>query len=62
MDKIKFSIQMMCLAIIRYISDHVKYLPLYIVHNLIVENDFFFVLIPLIESKPWMREIDGTNK
>ncbi len=32
----------MCLAILRYITDHIKYLPLYIIHNMIVENDFFF--------------------
>ena len=54
---------MMCLSIIRFITDYVKYsiiiirfLPLNVIHHLIVDNDVFMLLIPLIESKPWLRE------
>lgn len=46
---------MMCLSIIRFITDHIKHLPINILHQIIVENDFFFLLVPLIEEKPWLR-------
>lgn len=53
----------MCLSIIRFITDYVKYfiikirfLPLNVIHHLIVDNDVFMLLIPLIEAKPWLRE------
>lgn len=46
---------MMCLSIIRYICDYIKYLPLGIVHHLIVDCDILCILVPLIEEKPWLR-------
>jgi len=46
---------MMCLSIIRYITDYVKYLPIGIHHHLLVECDVLCLLVPLIEDKPWLR-------
>ncbi|CAD8161362.1 unnamed protein product [Paramecium pentaurelia] len=54
-QNVEFQIQMMCLSIIRFITDHIKHLPINILHQIIVENDFFFLLVPLIEEKPWLR-------
>ncbi|CAK80346.1 unnamed protein product (macronuclear) [Paramecium tetraurelia] len=54
-QNVEFQIQMMCLSIIRFITDHIKRLPINILHQIIVENDFFFLLVPLIEQKPWLR-------
>lgn len=47
---------MMCLSLIRYISDYVRFLPLGIVHHLLVETDILCLLVPLIEDKPWLRK------
>ncbi|KAL4477618.1 hypothetical protein ABPG74_002768 [Tetrahymena malaccensis] len=38
-DDIKFKICMMCIYIIRFISDHVKHLPVSVVHHLLEIND-----------------------
>ena len=54
-DSVNFQTQMMCLSITRYIADQLRYLPVNIVHHFVVENDFFFLLVPLIEEKPWIR-------
>lgn len=53
---VEFQIQMMCLSIIRFISDYIKHLPISVVHQILVENDFLLLLVPLIEEKPWLRE------
>ena len=34
----------------------IRFLPLNVIHHLIVDNDVFMLLIPLIEAKPWLRE------
>jgi hypothetical protein len=46
---------MMCFSIIRFITDHVKHLPINVLHQIVVDSDFFLLLIPLIEDKPWIR-------
>lgn len=61
MEDIEFKIAMMCLSIIRYISDYVRYLPLGIVHHLLVETDILCLLVPLIEDKPWLRKTAKGN-
>lgn len=52
---IEFSISMMCVSIIRFITDYIKYLPVSIGHHLLVDNDILCVLVPLIEEKPYLR-------
>lgn len=47
---------MMCLSLIRYISDYVRHLPIGITHHLLVETDILCILVPLIEDKPWLRQ------
>lgn len=46
---------MMSISIIRYISDYLRFLEIGIIHHLVVECNIFGVLVPLIESKPWLR-------
>lgn len=46
---------MMCFSIIRFITDHVKHLPINVLHQIVVDSDFFLLLVPLIEDKPWIR-------
>ena len=45
----------MSISIIRYISDHIKHLQLAVLNRLIIDNDIFCLLVPLIELKPWFR-------
>lgn len=45
----------MCFSIIRFITDHIKNLPINVLHQIVVESDFFLLLVPLIEDKPWIR-------
>lgn len=57
-SEIDFSIAMMCISIIRFITDYIKYLPVTIGHHLLIDNDILCILVPLIEEKPYLR----TNK
>ena len=61
--EIDFSIAMMCISIIRFITDYIKYLPIGIGNHLLVDNDILCVLVPLIEEKPYLRTtINGKFK
>ena len=46
----------MCLSIIRFITDYVRFLPISVVHHLLEVTDILCVLVPLIEEKPWIRQ------
>ncbi|KAL4477620.1 hypothetical protein ABPG74_002770 [Tetrahymena malaccensis] len=62
-DDIEFKICMMCISIIRFISDYVKHLPVSVVHHLLKINDILCILVPLIEDKPWLRQTsDGERE
>ncbi len=43
------------MSIIRFITDHVKHLSVGVIHHLLVETDILFLIVPLIEEKPWLR-------
>lgn len=45
----------MCLSIIRFLTDYVRFLPVSVVHHLLEVTDILCVLVPLIELKPWLR-------
>jgi zinc finger MYND domain-containing protein 10 len=36
-------------------TDYLKYLPVSVCHNIMVESDLLCALVPLIEDKPWLR-------
>lgn len=55
MENIEYGIAMMCLSIIRFLTDYIKYLPVGVTHHLLVERDILCSLVPLIEEKPWLR-------
>jgi len=52
---IEFKIQMMCLSIVRFVSDYIAFLPIGVLNHLVCECDILCVLAPLIELKPWLR-------
>ncbi|CAD8160461.1 unnamed protein product [Paramecium octaurelia] len=54
-QNVEFQIQMMCLSIIIFLTDNIKHLPINILHQIIVENYFSILLVPLIEEKCWLR-------
>lgn len=47
---------MMCLSILRFITDHTKALHVSVIHHLLHETDILCILVPLIEEKPWLRQ------
>ena len=47
---------MICLSIIRFVTDHIRDLSVPIVHQLMENNDMPCVLVPLLEIKPWLRK------
>jgi len=55
-DEIEFSSSMICLSLIRFITDHLQDLSVPIVHQLMENNDMPCVLVPLLELKPWLRK------
>ncbi|EGR28541.1 zinc mynd domain protein 10 [Ichthyophthirius multifiliis] len=55
-EDIEFKIGMMCISIIRFITDYVQYLPIGTLHHLLEVTDILCVFVPLIENKPWLRQ------
>ena len=54
--EIEFSISMICISIIRFISDNMSSLNVPIVHQMMEVNDIPCILIPIMENKPWIRK------
>lgn len=52
----------MCLSIIRFISDYIRYLPVSVVHHLLDVTDILCLLVPLIEDKPWLRQTQSGER
>jgi hypothetical protein len=52
----EFAIGISCLAIIRYITDHLPNLSLGVIQYLVDHCDIFHTLIPLMEEKPWIKQ------
>jgi zinc finger MYND domain-containing protein 10 len=49
------------LSIIQFISDHLSSLTLAVAQQLVEQCDIFCVLVPLMESKPWVRRQNGVR-
>ena len=47
---------MSCLTVIRFLLEAEDDLPLGVLGRLVEENDVLCVLVPLLESQPWMRK------
>jgi zinc finger MYND domain-containing protein 10 len=52
---IEFKIFIMCVSMVRYITDYIKHLEIGILHHLLIECNIFSVLVPLIEERPWLK-------
>jgi len=55
-SEIQFSIAIISISIIRFISDNLSTLNVPIVHQMMEVNDIPCILIPLLEAKPWERK------
>ena len=53
--EINFSTAIICISIIRFISDNLANLNIPVVHQMAEVNDIPCILIPLLEEKPWIR-------
>jgi len=50
-----FLIQMMCITLFRYVTDHLNGAPLGVSHKIIEEYDFIDLICNLIDLKPWFK-------
>ena len=55
-QKIEISIQFISLAAICCIVDHVKDLPLSVIHQLCENTDFLMLLVRILDHKPWVSK------
>ena len=55
-EHIEFQIAIICISILRFISDHMPSLSVPIVHAMTTKNDMPLTLVPLFEMKPWERK------
>lgn len=55
LNETEFSVQIMCINVFRYITDHLTGAPLGLTHKIIEEYDFFEVICTLIDTRPWIR-------
>jgi len=53
---ITYGVSMSCLTVIRFLLEAEDDLPLGVLGRLVEENDVLCVLVPLLESQPWMRK------
>lgn len=45
----------MSISILRYVTDYIKHLEIGILHHLLIDCNFYAMLVPLIEERPWLR-------
>jgi len=55
-EEIEFNATMTGLSLLRFITDHLADLSVPIVHQLMENNDMPCILVPLMETKPWLRK------
>lgn len=51
-----------CVAIARYLTEHIKKLPLSAMTRIMDTHDYLLLMVPLIENPPWTRRIRKTIK
>nr|XP_033322793.1 zinc finger MYND domain-containing protein 10 isoform X1 [Megalopta genalis] len=60
--ELKFDIGMRCISILRYLAEFSDNLPLSILSRMLATHDVPYLLVDLIENRPWIRENnDGEN-
>eukprot|EP00898_Chlorokybus_atmophyticus_P008829 jgi/Chlat1/8948/Chrsp94S08253 len=52
---IRFGVAMCSLSILRYLTDYASELPLCVMARLVSTHDVVLSLVPLLDSRPWMR-------
>lgn len=60
--EMEFQIAMMCLSIVRFLTDHSDSLPVSALHHMVCQCDMLCVLVPLIEIRPWIRKVKGERQ
>uniref|UniRef100_A0A061SCF1 Zinc finger mynd domain-containing protein 10-like n=1 Tax=Tetraselmis sp. GSL018 TaxID=582737 RepID=A0A061SCF1_9CHLO len=58
-DKIREIVAIASLSITRYLTDHVKALPLGVVNRMVNTCDILIALVPLVHNPPWVRRWKG---
>lgn len=54
--EIGFSTAVSCLAIVRFITQHINHVPLAIMARIMDSQDMVLTLVPLVENPPWTRQ------
>jgi zinc finger MYND domain-containing protein 10 len=60
--EMEFKLGMCTLSIVRFLTDHTSCLQVSALHHLVCQQDFLCILVPLIEIRPWIREVKRTEK
>jgi predicted Zn-ribbon and HTH transcriptional regulator len=61
-EEIEFYISMACISIMRYITDHLLQLPFPVRNHVMNVKDVPLLLVAVMETKPWVKEINSTQK
>eukprot|EP00873_Tetraselmis_striata_P028698 jgi/Tetstr1/448962/TSEL_036187.t1 len=61
-QEINFGVAMAALSIQRYLTDHVKLLPLGVVGRMVNTCDVLMALVPLLDNPPWVRRRKGETQ
>lgn len=51
----EFSLGIVCLSLLRFITDHLHGMPISLIQSLVEDCDIFCILVPLLEKKPWIK-------
>lgn len=55
----RFSVGVVAVTVLRYLTEHVTKLPLGLTTRLLETHDTILLLVPLIENPPWTRRVKG---
>lgn len=51
----EFSLGIVSLSLLRFITDHLHGMPISLIQSLVEECDIFCLLVPILEKKPWIK-------
>lgn len=58
-SELEFDIGIKCISILRYLAEFADNLPLCALSRMLCTHDFPYLLCQLIETKPWIKQING---
>lgn len=60
-NELDFGMGMCSISMIRFITDHLEGLNLSVIQQLVEQCDILCVLIPLMETKPWFKDVKSSK-